>query len=222
MTRITNAAAAGAMLAAMIFVTSCVSTDQNSGTGGVSAPGAASSKAKPEQIYLLRGFAGVFSLGMDEIATKLGEKGIAAQVLQHSSWPEAARRIKEAYKANPKSGPVVLVGHSLGAQAVSPLAGELAKSGIPVDFFVSIGPIGPVPVSKNVKLAWHLHSSAPSTESLLKAEPGFKGKIVDFNVRERKSLKNANINHFNIDKNEGVQDELIKQIVREVRRRRRL
>lgn len=222
MTRIVIATAAGAVLAAMTLMTSCVSDDRNSVTDRVPAPSAASVKAKPEQIYLLRGFAGVFSLGLNQIASKLREKGIEAHVLQHSSWRRSAGQIREAFKANPKSGPVVLVGHSLGAQAIGPLALELEKSDITVDFLASIDPAWQVTIPNNVKLAWHVRVSSVETEGLLKAASGFRGKIVDFDVGERKNLKNTNINHFNIDKIEGVQDELIKQIVREVRRRRRL
>ncbi len=221
MIKIANAVAASAMLAAMTLVTSCVSADPDRPTGKVPAPSAASDNVKQEQIYLLRGIGGVFSLGMDRLASKLREKGIVVHVLQHSSWRWAAQQIKEAYKANPKSGPIVLVGHSLGAHAVAPLARKLAKSDIPVDFLASVDPIAQVTIPNNVKLAWQVRVSAWQ-EGLLKAETGFKGKIVDFNVGERENLKKANINHFNIDQSEGVQDMLFKQIVSEVGARRRL
>ncbi len=86
----------------------------------------------------------------------------------------------------------------------------------------SVDPNAQVTIPNNVKLAWHMRTPAQNTEGLLIAETGFRGKIVDINVGELENLKNANINHFNIDKNQGVQDELIKQIVSEVRRKRRL
>jgi pimeloyl-ACP methyl ester carboxylesterase len=222
MIRNSNAAAAGAMLAATIFLMSCVSGDTDLATARARPPGAASNTAKPEQIYLLRGIGGVFSLGMDRLARKLRERGIAVSVIQHTSWRRAARQIEEAYKADLNSRPVVLVGHSLGAQAVAPLARNLAKSDIPVDFLAAIDPVTELTIPNNVILAWHVRVSAPAAKGLVKANTGFKGKIVDFNVGERESLKNTGINHWNIDQSEGVQDELVKQIVSEVHARRRL
>lgn len=42
------------------------------------------------QVYLLRGFMNVFSLGMDEIAAKLHQQGIYATVHNHLAWSELA------------------------------------------------------------------------------------------------------------------------------------
>ena len=210
------------MLAATIFLMSCVSGDPDLATARAQPPGAASDTAMTEQIYLLRGIGGVFSLGMDRLAGKLRERGMAVHVMQHTSWRRAARQIEEAYKADPNSRPVVLVGHSMGAQAVAPLARNLEKSGIPVDFLAAVDPVTEMALPNNVILAWHVRVSAPAAKGLVKSDTGFKGKIVDFNVGERENLKNTGINHWNIDQSEGVQNELIKQIVSEVHRRRRL
>src|SRR5215467_6417892 len=44
-----------------------------------------------DHVYLLRGFANVFSLGMDQIATKLQQRGIHATVDNYLAWPNKPR-----------------------------------------------------------------------------------------------------------------------------------
>ena len=62
-----------------------------------------SSNPKPhDHVYLLRGFANVFSLGMDQIATKLQHQGIDTTVDNYLSWPTLAGEAA-ANKAPPRA-----------------------------------------------------------------------------------------------------------------------
>src|SRR5690349_9628556 len=76
------------------------------------------------QIYLFRGLANVFSAGMDEIAGKLRGHGFSPRVMNWRSERSATRSIVEAYRANPHK-PIVLIGHSLGGNAVLRMAKSL-------------------------------------------------------------------------------------------------
>ncbi|HEY1978906.1 MAG TPA: hypothetical protein VGH13_02385 [Xanthobacteraceae bacterium] len=89
----------------------------------------------PAQVYLLRGFLNVFSLGMDDLAAKLQDDGIAATVMNHADADFIASRILTAYNAG-DHGPVVLIGHSLGADAIVEVADALARYNIPVALLV--------------------------------------------------------------------------------------
>ena len=73
-------------------------------------------------VYLFRGLLNIFSMGMDELADKIKASGIPATVYNHTEWEEVAGRIVADYK-NGNHGPIVLIGHSLGADAVGVSSG---------------------------------------------------------------------------------------------------
>jgi hypothetical protein len=89
----------------------------------------------PAQVYLLRGFLNVFSLGLDDLAAKLQANGIPATVMNHADADFIASRILTAYNAG-DHGPIVLIGHSLGADAIVDVADALARYNIPVALLV--------------------------------------------------------------------------------------
>src|SRR5690349_5658709 len=91
--------------------------------------GAAS--AEPH-VYFLRGLFGVFSTGMDAMDEQLRNKGVKAEAIGHLAWKGAVDKIV-ADRAAGKPGPLVLVGHSQGANNVIEMARELEKKKIPVD-----------------------------------------------------------------------------------------
>ena len=77
-------------------------------------PGIAQPRA---HVYLLRGLMNVFSLGMDTLAEKIQRRGIYATVHNHTEWEALADQAAAAYRAG-KEGPIIVVGHSLGADSV--------------------------------------------------------------------------------------------------------
>lgn len=89
----------------------------------------------PPQVYLLRGLLNVFSLGMDGLAGKLQADGISATVMNHADSDYVASRIMTTYNSG-DHGPIVLIGHSLGADAVADIANTLAHYNIPVSVLV--------------------------------------------------------------------------------------
>jgi hypothetical protein len=50
-------------------------------------------------VYLLRGFLNVFSLGMDELAAKIAQRGINASVHNHTAWTMLASEAAANYRA---------------------------------------------------------------------------------------------------------------------------
>jgi hypothetical protein len=106
----------------------------------------------PAKVYLLRGFLNIFSLGMDDLATKLRADGISATVMNHADADFVASRIMTAYNAG-DHGPVVLIGHSLGADAVVEVADALARYNIPVALVVLFDGTEPHEIPPNVATA---------------------------------------------------------------------
>ena len=154
------------------------------------------------RVYLVRGWFGVFSTGLDTMAEQLRNKGIKAEAIGHLEWKSVATRIAEERAAG-GSGPLVLVGHSQGANNVIDMARELEKRGIPVELLVTLVPYMQDPVPSNVVRAVNYYQS-PGWGSPLTADPGFKGELSNINVPG-----DSGILHINIDKDPGVQAEVV-------------
>ena len=90
------------------------------------------SMAQPRaHVYLLRGLMNIFSLGMDTLAEKIQRRGIYATIHNYAEWQTLADQAAAAYHAG-KEGPIIIVGHSLGADAVMEMSAYLGRKGVPV------------------------------------------------------------------------------------------
>src|SRR6202167_6092275 len=112
------------------------------GTG----PGSAEPRA---HVYLLRGLMNIFSLGMDTLADELNRRGVYATVDNHAEWQSLANQAAANYKAG-KEGPIILIGHSLGADAVMEMAAYLGRRDVPVALVVPFDGTASFPASSNV------------------------------------------------------------------------
>jgi hypothetical protein len=157
------------------------------------------------RVILLRGWFGVFSTGLDEIANALNAKGIRAEVASHLYWRTAADDILRE-RAGGKTDALVLVGHSQGANNVVDMARALEAKNVPVALLVTLAPYRQNPIPSNVMRAINYYQStgwgAPIT-----AGTGFRGRLSNMDVRE-----DASISHINIDKSTRVQAEIAREI----------
>jgi hypothetical protein len=151
---------------------------------------------RPGEVYLWRGLANIFSLGMDEMGKQFSKMGIDNCVYNHSGWKGAAQDLVERSKVkNGISYPVVIIGHSLGA-GVSPLmATYLAERGIPVSYVVMYDPVEPTKVGGKVEEIVNYYIYKPNKDKILKPMPDFTGTLENIDMSGRKD-----IDHFNIDK----------------------
>jgi hypothetical protein len=158
------------------------------------------------QVYLLRGWFGVFSAGVDALADDLQVKGIKAEAIGHVAWKPTVAKIV-ADRAGGRGGPLVLVGHSQGANNVIEMARELEKQKIPVDLLVTLAPFMQDPVPGNVVRALNYYQ-AGGWGAPLSGDKGFHGKIS--NVDMAGDLIST---HVNIDKNAKVQADIVREVV---------
>ncbi|MEJ0013901.1 MAG: hypothetical protein WDM94_15095 [Bauldia sp.] len=159
----------------------------------------ASAKTPKGSIYLMRGLANIFSLGLDDLNTKLQARGVNSVVLNYSSWPEIAADIVARYKTDKNALPVVVMGHSFGADATLLLSAELAKHNIPVALVVEFDVVSNIPVPKNIKHLINFYESAGNGRKL-EAPPGFKGRLDNIDL----SKTDTTIGHLNIEKNAAL------------------
>lgn len=183
-------------------------------TAAVTTPSLAQQALMPRrnpEVYMLRGFADVFSEGLDQMGAGLRTRGIDAHVQGHMTWRSVASRIIEDRRQGVR-GPVVLVGHSLGANAIIRVAETLEKEGIAVDLLVSLAATAPRPLPPNVRRAVNYYFSAHGWGEPLVPGPGFRGRL-----QNKDYAGIAEIGHFNIDKQRAVQSEIMGLTVAAVR-----
>ena len=169
----------------------------------IMAPPAAKKKSAPTRashrkttakdsahVYLFRGLLNVFSLGMDELADKIRATGIAATVYNHTEWEEIAGQIAANYK-NGNHAPIILIGHSLGADAVMFMAASLGKRGVPVALVVPFDGTQALVAPSNVARVLNL---TQRDYAYARRGYGFHGELRNVDV------SGEGVDHINIDK----------------------
>jgi hypothetical protein len=132
------------------------------------------------RVYLLRGWFGVFSTGLDSLAAELKSKGIKAETVGHLAWKTTVSNIIKDH-ASGQSGPLALVGHSQGANNVIDMARLLQRENIPVDLLVTLAPAMQDPIPGNIVRAINYYNS-PGWGAPVTADAGYRGKLTNINL----------------------------------------
>lgn len=171
----------------------------------------------PGKVLLVRGAFNVFSLGLDELAQKLLSRGLDVEVTSASQSSSAASRIRDAYRANSSNGPIVIIGHSLGAKLAPRLAGEMKRYGVPVKLVVILDAPEKTLVPANVERCVNIYQSIPI--GIVRGYParaeGRSTEIINVDIA-RLQGRNPSlvVNHFNIEATDWIHDALIDEVVR--------
>ncbi len=172
-------------------------------------------------VYLLRGWLGVFSTGMDELADQIRAHGVEASVHSHTQWLELAEEII-ATRSKGSRNPIILIGHSYGADDIIPLAQQLGDAGITVDLMIPLDAVMSHEISPNVRRVVNIFQSNPVTDGLpflrglpVRPAKGFKGMLINADVRtSHRSLNSPDLNHFTIDKAARIQAEALREVIK--------
>jgi len=164
-------------------------------------PGAAESRA---HVYLLRGLMNIFSLGMDTLSEQLNRRGVYATVHGYGEWQSLADRAAVDFKAG-KEGPIILIGHSLGADAVMEMAAYLGRKGIPVALVVPFDGTQSFAASDNVARVLNL---TQRDYAYMRKGPGFHGTLANVDVSSDPS-----IDHINIDKSPRLHARVVSEVL---------
>ena len=155
-------------------------------------------------VYLLRGLLNVFSLGMDTLSEELNARGVYATVDNHTSWQSLADQAATRYKAGTE-GPIIIIGHSLGADAVMEMSAYLGQKGVPVALAVPFDGTQSLAASGNIQRVLNL---TQRSYAYMRKGPNFKGTLVNFDVSSDPS-----IDHLNIDKSPRLHAKVIAEVL---------
>lgn len=187
--------------------------------GDVAAIGPTSTAPRVGRVYLIRGLIGLFSVGIDRLGEKIAAEGIHAQVFQEAQDPRMAAAIIATYEHAAEREPLILIGHSVGAEDVITIARKLQPHGITVDLMICLDATNPAKVPANVRQCVNYYQPSimdflPILRGLpLKAEPDFAGDLQNLNVRhERRDLLEWDTNHFNIDKDTKIHADILARL----------
>ena len=121
--------------------------------------------------------------------------GIEASVYNHTVEDAVVSNIVQKYRAGDR-GPYILVGHSLGADAVMVMAQQLNANGVPVALVVPFDGTGSyAPKERGLR-----SQSDPAAIRLYAARRGLPGKLQNVDVSA-----DTSIDHFTIDKSPRLQ-----------------
>jgi pimeloyl-ACP methyl ester carboxylesterase len=181
-------------------------------------------------VYCILGWLGIWSRGMDVIAQRVdAEVGVQATSLANQEWQRLASFVRTEHEAGRWSGPLILVGHSIGADDQIRVAQRLSDGNVPVDLLILIDPTVPGVIPINVRRCVNIFKSHPGLDTV----PAFRGVKVGAADPARTLVENINlrttevefdtrvINHFNITKIKGVQDMVLAEIAKTCPRKKR-
>jgi thioesterase domain-containing protein len=194
-----------AVLALAAWVGGCGYSEViNSWIDRSAGPGAPTGPKVEGHVYLLRGLIGdIYSLGMDQLADKITRRGVAATVSGVSQYSIVADEIIRKHKSGEERGPVMLMGHSTGADLIIAIAQRLKAAGIPVALAFGFDPTrisGDVP--SNVELFINIYQGFnPIGGGQVTPARDFRGRLVNVDLREHHEIV-----HINLDKSAVLHD----------------
>jgi hypothetical protein len=164
------------------------------------APGESSA-----HVYLVRGVLNIFSLGMDEIAAKLQQQGIAATVHNHMMWASIADDAAAEYKSG-RVKTIVLVGHSSGATSLPDIVARLDQEGVPVKLAIGLDSVFHTSLAGHVGRYVNFYVANGAGTRVEKTKD-FQGTLENVDVDQL-----PGVSHLTIDKNQLMQQKIIAAI----------
>jgi hypothetical protein len=169
------------------------------------APASEPASRAQVQVDSFRGLADIFSRGMDTLTHRLNQEGYGARVYSTNQWPTAAQRIADQYSRGHKVI-VVLVGHSLGGNAIFDAAYDLDQRNVPIELLVSFDATNPRPVPKNVLHVVNFFQQNGFGKQVT-AGPDFKGELSNVDLTAETGLS-----HTTIDKSPRLHAMVMRKI----------
>ena len=173
---------------------------------GARAQGPSTSKSTAH-VYLLRGVLNVFSMGMDQLAYQLEQRGIATTVTNYLLWSSVADDAAAAYKSG-KVRTIILVGHSSGATALPDMVDRLTRLGAPVKLAIGLDSVFQTTLTGKVGRYINFYIGNGAGTRVARGK-NLQGELSNVDVENIP----GGVGHVTIDKNEIIQQKVISAIL---------
>jgi hypothetical protein len=175
--------------------------------GGAYAQGPSTARSSTAHVYLLRGVLNVFSMGMDQIAYKLEQRGIPSTVTNYLLWSSVADEAAAAYKSG-RVRTIILVGHSSGATALPDMVERLNRLGVPVKLAIGLDSVFQTTLSGKVGRYINFYIGNGAGTRVARGK-NLQGELSNVDVENIP----GGVGHITIDKNEIIQQKVISAIL---------
>src|SRR5688572_29272995 len=191
-------------------------------SGAIDEVRASSDSPRAGQVYLLRGWNGLWSEGLDSLAAELRAHGVDARVYQQGQAGELGDALLSRYGGSSRPDPLVLVGFSFGADEAIRIARRLEEARVPVALLVTLDPVTPPPVPANVLCGRNFYQSNGVWDALpwlrgvpvrAQGPPEDAARVANFNLRARTDLSEGNTGHHTIAANRKVRAAIVAEIL---------
>jgi hypothetical protein len=158
-------------------------------------------------VYLFRGIGNFLSRGIDTFDTELEARGVPVSIYNHRLWPTAADEIVAGYRTGKNVLPIVIIGHSLGANSAILLSNFLGEKGVPVRLVVTFDHVLDMPPLAN-NAAELIDYYKPPFGQPTKVAPDFAGPVAATNLEGRED-----VTHDSIDKTPAFHKVVLDKII---------
>ncbi|NMJ41193.1 hypothetical protein GWK16_08075 [Roseomonas sp. JC162] len=156
------------------------------------------------RVILLRGLANMFSTGLNTMTAELRQANYDASVHNHVEGRRLVEETVAAVNAGTLPRPLVLIGHSFGADEVLRMGGMLGAATVPVDLVVTFDPtvVGTAPPGP--KRVVNFYQERDPLSRRVEPAPGFDG-VIENRLVEGES-------HLSIEKAQRLHVEVLTMI----------
>ena len=168
------------LLASLVFCQPCMTFTTSAQARSLHQHQVVSSVRPHQRVYLLRGLMDVFSVGLDQLAAELRQRGVEAVVGNHSLSSEYASEAAADCKAG-RINSIAIVGHSLGAGAGVEMANQLGQAGVKVGLVVTVDPVDKTTVPANVRTLENFYVSGGAGQTVERSG-GFHGSLQNIDM----------------------------------------
>lgn len=163
----------------------------------------------PPKVILLRGWRGLYSKGIDDLAASLHGRGVTTAVYRHDQWEAVAKQVQDD---------VSIIGFSYGADDAIRLSRQLARRSIKVPLLITIDPVTPPSLADNVGRAVNFYQSNGPMDVFpwLRGVPIQDARVANYDLRtHRKDLFEPGTSHATIAANRKLHGAIIELVVGE-------
>jgi hypothetical protein len=178
------------------------------------------------EAYLLRGWRGLWSEGIDKLGDELVSNGVDARVFRADQAGELGDALVDRFGKPRPHAPLVLIGFSYGADDAVRVAEKLERAGIGVDLLLTIDPVTPSDVPANVTRCRNYYQSNGPLDIFpwlrgipLKPADGFgqTARLVNVDIRNRPDLLEPGTSHATIAANAKLHRVILEEVLRVTR-----